>query len=491
LEAALRVDADLRREFIEYMNVDSALGDLAALSKAEVAEFEATTHEDELGSSFVGDSVSPVPSCVELARIARVAVITAAVAASLLLATIVWVAPPATTIDTPVATLVSKVGAALMHEGESYSGTALATGKYQLERGLLHVRFGGGVMVYVEAPARFDAISDKRVVLHSGRLSASVPPEGTGFTVETPEAQVIDFGTEFSVEVDSGTSEVHVFEGLVRVHLRASKDEAMGERVDLRTSQAVKIERMKKPLKIELATDRFIRTFDESPRGYSRSVKRLSPVAFYRMAIRDQGLACLPPQYSGVVLTGDGNRPPHARGVFAGGSLRVQADSTGRGGQVDAPPPLRTGQFTLAAFVYLESGAHSGIVATNIRSNDGNFGLGLDENGVLQATIRDRDGDLLSISGDAVVALHTWRHVVMTVDGQQFRLYEDGHLVASARCPPLADSEADMLWFGTDAEGLRLWDGRIDEVALFDRSLSEAEVTNLYQTALEEIGKSE
>ena len=38
LEAALREDADLRRDFIEYMNVDSALSDLAALSESHVAE---------------------------------------------------------------------------------------------------------------------------------------------------------------------------------------------------------------------------------------------------------------------------------------------------------------------------------------------------------------------------------------------------------------------------------------------------------------------
>jgi len=492
LEAALRADADLRREFIEYMNIDSALGDLAALSKAEVAEIEAATQEDKSGTLVVGDSASPAPLVVEIARTYRVAVITGGVAASLLLAVILWVAYPAATMEMPVATLVSSVDAALICEGRPHSGTDLTAGQYRLERGLLHLRFAGGVMVYVEAPTRFDAVSGKRVVLQSGRLSASVLPEALGFTVETPEAEVIDFGTEFSVEVDAGTSEVHVFDGLVRVQPRAKKDGTIGEGFDLRTSQAVKIEgTAEKPVKIELATDRFIRTFDESPRRYSRTVKRLSPVAFYRMAIRDQGLACLPPQYSGVVLTGDGIRPPHARGVFAGGSLRVLAESAGRGGRVDTSPPLRTGQFTLAAFVYLESGARNGIVATNIRNNDGSFCLRLDENGVLQATIRNNDGDLLSVSGDTVVALHTWRHVVVTVDGRQFRLYEDGHLIASAPCPPLADSETNVLWFGTDAEGLNLWEGRIDEVALFDRSLSDAEVTELYQMALEEMENSE
>jgi hypothetical protein len=403
-----------------------------------------------------------------------------------------WFVSPSENEQAPVATLVTDIDAVLLCDGQPCKGTELRAGKYRLDQGLLHLQFGGGVMVYVEAPARFDAVSDKRVTLHSGRLSANVPPEGVGFTVETPAAEVIDFGTEFSVEVESGASEVHVFEGLVRVLPRSPSGTKAGSAVDLRTSQAVTIDHVtEKPVEIDLATDRFIRTFDESRRRYSGTVKRLSPLAFYRMAIRDQGLACLPPEYSGVVLTGDGNRPPHARGVFAGGSLRVLADSSGRGGRVDTSPPLRTGQFTLAAFVYPEPAARNGIVATNIRSNDGNFALGLDENGVLLATIRNRDGDLLAVSGDAEVALHTWRHIVMTVDGQQFRLYEDGHLVASSACSPIADSKADVLWFGTNADGKKLWDGRIDEVALFDRAFSDVDVTDLYEAAMEEINKLE
>jgi hypothetical protein len=40
LAIQLREDAELRRDFIEYMNVDSALSDLAALSEAEAADIE-------------------------------------------------------------------------------------------------------------------------------------------------------------------------------------------------------------------------------------------------------------------------------------------------------------------------------------------------------------------------------------------------------------------------------------------------------------------
>ena len=304
-------------------------------------------------------------------------------------------------------------------------GTAqLVAGDYQLRRGLLHLRFDGGVMVYLEAPAQFNVVSGKRFVLHHGRLSANVPPEGIGFTVETPEAEVVDFGTEFSVEVESGTSEVHVFDGLgsrsaetgtsgmMRDALIFELSEPSGLRTATAEARAISNSR----------PERFIRNFDEPKRKYARSVKQLSPVAFYRMAIRDKGLVSEPPQYSGEVLTGDGIRPPHARGVFAGGSLRVGADSTGRGGRVDSPPPLTTGQFTLAVFVYLEDvNTHGGMVATNIRDDEGNFALSLDEDGVLQATVRKSDGELRSVASSTSLPLTTWRHLVVTADGEQLR----------------------------------------------------------------------
>lgn len=492
LEAALREDSVLRREFIEYMNIDSALGDMSALSEVELAEFDSAKIGS--GSRATGDGASEVIAMTDnrTSQTYRVFAFLGAAAAALLIAAVLWFASPGEGKQAPVATLVTGVDALLYCDGQTQKDTQLLAGEYRLERGLVHLQFADGVMVYVEAPAHFEAISAARVVLHSGRLSASVPPQGVGFAVATPEAEVVDFGTEFSVDVAGGASEVHVFEGRVRVQPRSPSGAKTGTAVDLRTSQAVMIDNVtEKPVTIELATDRFVRTFDESRRSFARTVKRLSPVAFYRMAIRDQGLTCVPPEYSGVVLTGGGNRPPHASGVLAGGSLRVLADSMGRGGRVDTSPPLRTGRFTLSAFVYLEASAPNRVVANTLRTDGGSFALALDENGLLRATVRTRDGDLLTVSGDTAIALHRWRHVVMTVDGQRLSLYEDGRLVASSPCPLLTNSKDDVLWFGTDANGQNLWDGRIDEVVLFDKALSIEEVTNLYRAALEEIGELE
>ncbi len=414
-----------------------------------------------------------------------------AIAACLIVAFMWPAAEDATdTAGTPVAKVLSNVNGLLTKSDERWDDTNLPTGEYELQKGLFHLQFGGGVMVYLEAPARFDVVSNSRVVLHSGRLSATVPPEGIGFTVETPEAEVVDFGTEFSVDVEGGTSEVHVFDGLVRVHPGKKNQVGSARSVDLQASQAVRItDGMAKPVDISIATNRFIRNFDEPRLNYARAVKRLSPLAYYRMPIRDRGLVAQPPEHSGVVLTGEGKRPPHACGVFVGGSLRVGADSTGRGGRVDSPPKLSTGQFSLTAFVYLEAPTQDAIIATNLDGERGNFGLLLDEDGRLQATIKSQNGDAF-VAGESALPLKTWRHLVVTADGTQLQFYQDGNLVASAPCAALQASDSDTVWFGTGPQSTQHWNGRIDEVALFDRALNQEEIAALHRTAQQEIART-
>lgn len=435
------------------------------------------------------DAVRRRPSRLTV-RFGACAIVTAA---SLLIALMLW--PEETQPELSheqLATVVSEIDALLTNGDTNWDRADLVAGDYQLKRGLLNLRFDGGVMVYVEAPAEFNVISGKRLVLQHGRLSASVPPEGIGFTVDTPEAEVVDFGTEFSVDVESGTSEVHVFDGLVRVQPRLMQGGVTGDAVDLRTSQAVKInDGTDKPVDIKLAPERFIRNFDEPKRKYIRSLRQQSPVAFYRMAIRDKGLLSEPPQYSGEVFTGEGTRPPHARGVFAGGSLRVGASSTGRGGRVNDPPPLTTGQFTLAVFVYLEELSPTSTIATNISDDNGNFALSLNEDGKPQVKARESDGEFRSVVSSNTLPLTTWRHIVVTAKGDELRLYEDGQLVAAAQAESIATGVSGTLWFGTDFNQTEHWNGRIDEVALFDRTLSDGVIAELYEAALEEMARSE
>ncbi|MEM6689640.1 MAG: LamG-like jellyroll fold domain-containing protein [Planctomycetota bacterium] len=416
-----------------------------------------------------------------------------AIAATLLLA---WASQPKGDIQDgsseKVAKIIARIDALLTKDESQWDADELIAGGYELQSGLLHLQFDGGVMVYVEAPAGFQVSSGKRMSITRGRLSASVPPAGIGFAIDTPEAEVIDFGTEFSVDVESGSSEVHVFDGLVRVQPKPTIDGEKQSSIDLRTSQAVKIDDSdNKLVDIQIAHDRFIRDFDEPKQKYFRSLRKLSPLAVYRMAIRDQGLQAIPPQYSGKVLTGPGLRPPHARGVFAGGALRMGGKSSGRGGKVIEPPPLKTGQLSLAVFVYLDEKGEPGSIATNMASTEGTFSLAINEDGKPRAIVRDRMGNQVSVVSEGRLPFSTWRYLVVTVDDDELRLYEDGELIAAASCDGVATSLHENLWFGTNADGSSIWNGRIDELAIFDIALSDQEIAEVYRSALEEMTRVE
>ena len=129
-------------------------------------------------------------------------------------------------------------------------------------------------------------------------------------------------------------------------------------------------------------------------------------------------------------------------------------------------------------------------MATSIRGAEGNFVLALDDKGRLQATIRNSGGQLRSVTSEVFLPLKAWRFIVMTADGDHLRMYVDGQLVASAPCATVAASATETVWFGTDAEGTRLWDGRIDELAMFDKALSDSEIAGLHQAALAGSGEA-
>ena len=95
-------------------------------------------------------------------------------------------------------------------------GARLTAGRLRLAEGVARIQFDLGAEVRMEGPAELELLSGSRCVLHSGRLVAKVPPRAIGFVVDTPAAELTDYGTEFGVHVRDGqTSDVQVFEGIV------------------------------------------------------------------------------------------------------------------------------------------------------------------------------------------------------------------------------------------------------------------------------------
>lgn len=99
-------------------------------------------------------------------------------------------------------------------------GHAIGHKQLKLEKGEATLQLDNGVEIQLRSPSELTMLSVDHGILHSGQLSARVPPEAIGFHIEAPGVNVVDLGTEFSLAIgESGAPQVHVFEGKVRAEI--------------------------------------------------------------------------------------------------------------------------------------------------------------------------------------------------------------------------------------------------------------------------------
>lgn len=116
----------------------------------------------------------------------------------------------------PVATLRSS-HEAQWGEHDISPGRPLVPGDYRLERGLALVQLNGGATTLLEAPVDFSLVDGDSLRLAYGKVVGRCE-EGERLIIRTPNAEVVDLGTEFGVVVDDqGVTTTHVFEGVVRM----------------------------------------------------------------------------------------------------------------------------------------------------------------------------------------------------------------------------------------------------------------------------------
>jgi hypothetical protein len=118
----------------------------------------------------------------------------------------------------PVAKLLGESNARWADTLKLDPGASLfAKTQYELLSGMVEIEFNSGSRVILQGPASWTPTGPMGNRLHLGRLTARVPKQAHGFTVETNLGSIVDLGTEFAVEVSSqGDSFVHVFEGSVQ-----------------------------------------------------------------------------------------------------------------------------------------------------------------------------------------------------------------------------------------------------------------------------------
>ncbi|TWU31795.1 LamG-like jellyroll fold domain-containing protein [Novipirellula artificiosorum] len=389
-----------------------------------------------------------------------------------------------------------------------HKGDIARTGIYVLTSGLVELNFDRGIEVIIESPARFEIESEMRMVLHRGSVSAKVSPAGEGFAIDTPSVSVVDFGTEFGIEVlDDRSSEVHVFDGEVDVRpLRAPPNT---DAVRLRSDQATRVDETGViPQGIDIDHDRFIRDLNEpntSDKRYAQIVRSLGPAVFLRMGVANDGKTLRglgANQSTGVIESGGMTQPPFASGRV-GGSLRFGGPQRRAYAWINDYPKTTTGQLSVCAWVRAESRTRWAAIAKHwavelVNNGQENTGLGgqfhfglYDDDGDLEVQVRDQHGDIVGLREREPLPLHRWQHVAFVADGETLTLYRNGKPVASTACEGIAidgptrlgiAAKLDPSGQGPDTRNPGFWQGRIDELAIFDQALTESQLSELFNS---------
>ena len=100
-------------------------------------------------------------------------------------------------------------------------------------------------------------------------------------------------------------------------------------------------------------------------------------------------------------------------------------------------------------------------------------------NGSLRIGSADR-----TVNATAALATNTWTHLAMTYDGTTMRLYVNGTQVATrAQTGSIATSTSALRIGGNSVWG-EWFSGQIDEVRVYNRALTAAEVATVRDTPL-------
>lgn len=391
-------------------------------------------------------------------------------------------------------------------------GMKLRSEPITLISGIVALDLIGGHTLTLRGPARFELIDAREMKLSVGDASLRMDDEGDPYIIRVPGGAVVDLGTEFSVNVSpEGTSDVHVFEGLVNASIIGTGDRTREERL-LNEGQSVRIS---KTLETSpSAPSDFLRPLPSemsqpSPAGkdYEDAVMRSAPAAWWNFEA-GEGETSIRPAAGSQALQLHGN--PLVAGLagrrflftnpvsHAGFALTDQpltgldtpagitvecllfplSERMGTALVLDEPalaPPARGPLAHLKHPPTRLSIERMGLRGKNIGHMHPDYAM----RGMMRSPAGYEGGANAYSSENHL--LHRWIHVVITNDGKTQRLYIDGHLsdevdsklpFRNAALRPIIA----RLHPHPELRNIRQWHGGIDEVAIYNRVLDPEEV---------------
>ena len=459
LERALQDDPEFRLRFLEYLNVDTAL--------AAQAAFETVNAPDAV-IPFV-----PVPP-----RTGRFRWL--AIAASITLTGLLAMGVGA--LRRPFATVTSSAGAGISQ------GAVVRGGELQFDVGAVEFLTTKGARVVVEAPAKVRFESSERLRVYRGKVAADVPPEATGFTVMTPNGSAVDLGTRFGVDVPAaGDAEIHVFQGEVIAQAKGALSKQ-----SLRTGEAFSMNHGVGSTR-ELRSAAFIQP-DEMPQlsaGLSSGQK--SRAKAHLTALRkDPELIALFNFESSEALPGVFRM---AQGRWPG-SHAPEFSQPGDHIQVDVGAEREWPQLTLATWVRIDKlgSPYQSLYHTNGWQNQtpGQVHWMITKENTMRLALR---GNTLAPGSlehhgypDSMTSVlperGRWVHLATVYDSKArtVRFYLNGQFDRQTLQEVAYPARLGPAQIGNWNREDRKLSGRMDELLLLGRALSDAEVRELYES---------
>jgi hypothetical protein len=389
-------------------------------------------------------------------------------------------------------------------------GGAVTAGPLRISSGRLSLAFGG-VSVTVVGPADLELKSRDRVFCHRGKIRVLVPPGAEGFTVHATGYEVVDLGTEFGLNVGSdGKSQLMVFRGEATVSVLDKDQRSLGSAL-IENHRAVEIDLGAKRIRdvaarpgdfvdrvepalppLDLAPAYAAEVLKAGPWGYWRFEKLVGQQVFNEVAggppLRTLGGVQLTPALgtnrSAVFGAGDftqallmdGRWTPPRDGGYAI-ELWVQAA---------ALRPDLFSQSALVSLIAAQDGPdenHVSLIELTARSSQSPHD---------PCAVRFLDRfPAARTGGTNVFSRRTfvpagWHHIVGQKAGDILELYIDGELVGTSPAPlnanGLGTTECRLLVGRlklhprNELVEMRPFEGRIDELAVYDRPLTAQEI---------------
>ena len=373
-----------------------------------------------------------------------------------------------------------------------------------IKQGHLVLKYENGAEIQIEGPAEFILHGTDSATLNYGNLAAHIPEAAQGFTIDAPKALITDLGTEFALKVSKeGQSEILVYEGEVVSSLLGNDGNTL-KHVNLYANESIKIDAALGSLKTLPSPQGFIRINKKQVLGspvnqnYVNAVIQSKPRAFWRFENSLDGIipneinASFPGHLTGSaqILDQALTFEKNTKGAFVIDEPISGINKTGHSIEMWVKPLERSKHnMALASLVSMDP-LEKGQTVKHLAY----FGLTPQKSGQrhepfdfwFASRFPARSGNYgVNCYANQAFKDNQWYHLVCIKNTNTLEIYVDGQLANSVRHELGNGSKAYQFFVGQMDYHKNAWQfhGQIDEVALYDRALTQKEIFGHYNSS--------